>query len=224
MGGRGQKFSIPKGGAGFDTGGVRQAEPETMKEALGTKGKPMSIGEATVGTNPYYSYSYREYSENCQRCVVAYEMRRRGYDVTAQSTFRGDKLPAIAKIDEKRGIFHAYWRGAFQHAKTENVSAKGVEHNTKAAEAQVISNIEAKMREYGNGSRAVIQILYRGGGGHVFNVENDNGRIVYVEAQAGTLKNFNRTMSHVKTDAVNIVRVDNLRPSERIKKSVIQIK
>ena len=64
--------------------------PETLREALGNKGRPMSIEKAVLGANPYYDGSYKEFSENCQRAVVAYEARRRGYDVTAQPTFQGD--------------------------------------------------------------------------------------------------------------------------------------
>ena len=76
------------------------------------------------------------------------------------------------------------------------------------------------MRQFGNGARAVIQILYRGGGGHVFNVENQNGRIVYIEAQAGKIKDIGATMAHVKTDTVNLIRTDNLKISDRAKKFV----
>ena len=92
--------------------------------------------------------------------------------------------------------------------------------NNPTAEHAVMDNIADKMHSYGDGSRAVIQILYRGGGGHVFNVENDNGRIVYIEAQTGKIKDMPRTMKSVRTDSVNIVRVDNLRVSERAKNFV----
>ena len=191
--------------------------PETLKDAIGTKGAPRSIGDAVVETNPFHSYDYREFSQNCQRCVVAYELRRRGYDVTALPTYPGDKLPQIAYIDSKNNIYAARWRGAFQNAKTENVGVKG---NNPGAEKQVMQNIADKMHGYGDGSRAVIQILYRGGGGHVFNVENQGGRIVYVEAQTGKIKDMARTMMSVKTDSVNIVRVDNLRLSDRARNFV----
>lgn len=33
--------------------------------------------------NPYYDTRFSTYTENCQTCVVIYEMRRRGYDVQA---------------------------------------------------------------------------------------------------------------------------------------------
>lgn len=189
----------------------------SLKDAIGAKGEPKSIGDSVVEVNPYYNRNFREYSENCQRCVVAYELRRRGYDVTAMPTYMGDRLPRIAYFDPKNGIYEGRWKGAFQGAKSIGV---GVPGNTSSAESKVISNIEDRMKEFGNGARAVVQILYRGGGGHVFNVENQNGRIVYVEAQAGKLKDIADTMRRVKTDTVTLVRTDNLKISDRAKKFV----
>lgn len=218
MGGRGASFNPPSSGK-WSNGpmGPEGREAKTLKDALGKKGDPFSLGDSVVETNPNHSVDYREFSQNCQRCVVAYELRRRGYDVTALPTYQGDKLPQIAYVDNKNNIYAARWRGAFQNAKTVDVSAKG---NNPAAEQKVMDNIAAKMREYGNGARAVVQILYRGGGGHVFNVENQNGHIAYVEAQVGKIKDMPATMRHVKTDSVNLVRVDNLKVSERAKQFV----
>ncbi len=47
-------------------------------------GEPMSFAKADSGSvNPKYSLGQKGYRENCQTCVVAYEMRSRGYDVQA---------------------------------------------------------------------------------------------------------------------------------------------
>lgn len=46
-----------------------------------TRGKPMAHADADSGrVNPHYGEG-REYNINCQSCVVAYEARRRGYDL-----------------------------------------------------------------------------------------------------------------------------------------------
>jgi len=139
-------------------------------------------------------------------------LNRRGYRVTALPTYRGDKLPYIAHYNPNSRTFEGRWKGAFQNAKTVNVGSKTAEG--------VISNIESRMRSFGSGSRAVVQIFYKGGGGHVFNVENQRGRIVYVEAQSGKMKNMTRTMKSVDASTVNLVRTDNLRISERARNFV----
>ena len=196
------------------SGNVGDVANDTLKEALGTKGKPMTMGNATVGSNPNYSGNYKEYSENCQRVVVAYEARRRGYDVTAQPTYKGDTLNEVAYYDSKNGIARGRWMGAFKGAKPEKVGAK--------TESGVMKNIDNKMSGYGDGSRGVVQIFYKGGGGHVFNVERQNGKTVYVEAQTGKIKNFQKTLGSVRTDSVVLVRTDNLKFSDRAKNYVKQ--
>ena len=218
MGGRGagssgRKMSFSRGSWSANAIGET---PSTLREALGTKGAPMSIGESTVGTNPNYQGDYKEYSENCQRCVVAYEARRRGYDVEAQPTYQGDTLNQVAYYDSKGGIARGRWMGAFQDAKPVNVSS--------STEGGVMNNINDKMASYGDGARGVVQIFYKGGGGHVFNVERQGGRTVYVEAQTGRIKNFERTLRSVDTSMVALVRTDNLKFSDRARNFVTQSK
>ena len=54
-----------------------------LAEALGKSGKPMSIDRADQSNaNPLFAQR-EDCRNNCQSCVPAYEMRRRGYDVEA---------------------------------------------------------------------------------------------------------------------------------------------
>lgn len=150
--------------------------------------------------NPFYNTRGAEgdFSENCQRCVVAYELRRRGYDVVALPTYAGDKLPSGNR-----------WQGAFQKARTIDVGSS----NPRTAQ----NNLEKQMQSFGNGSRGIVKIP-----GHVFNVENVRGKVRYVDAQTGTIYNSNNVFSRLGKSArsVQLVRTDNLRISERAKKSV----
>lgn len=218
MGGRGSSSSGGGGGGkltfsnGKWSNGVGFQNHDTLKEALGSKGRPKTIGDSILHTNPKYSGDYKEYSENCQRVVVAYEARRRGYNVTAQATHKNDQLNKVAYVDTKNGTARGRWMGAFQDAKPVNVSAKSA--------SGVISNIDSKMASFGEGSRGVVQIFYKGGGGHVFNVERQAGKTMYIEAQTGKVKDIGSTMKHVKTDKVSLVRTDNLKFSDRAKNFV----
>ena len=187
------QFSIPNGsGDNFQRNALMEKPPETLREALGTKGAAKTIDNAMNNANPYYSTSYSEYSENCQRCVVAYELMGR-------------------------------WRGAFRHAKTDRV---GVAGNNSRAEAKVLDNISAKMKEYGNGSRAIIRIGYRGAHvGHVFNVENRGGHMYFIDAQTGQRyinADMRNLMKIVDTKSVSVTRTDNLQISNRAKEFVWQ--
>lgn len=205
------------GGGGDQPDWLMEQRPETIRQALGRQGKSMSIAKAAEA-NPYYSEDYNSYSENCQRCIVAYEERRRGYDVIAQPTYKNDKWSRAGQNRDR-------WRGAFRHAKTDSVGASNPD--------KALQNIQNKMREYGNGARAVIGVSWKKGHtGHVFICENQNGRIVFIEPQRTTWKQSHRyTMKdmksmfrHTNTSQTELTRVDNLQTSYRVKEFVEQRK
>lgn len=216
MGGRGASSFISKmraQAAKWSNKALGTAVPKTLSEALGKKGAPLSVSASYEGANPHYSPDYAEFSMNCQRCVVAYELRRRGYDVKAAPTYQGDKLPYAAHTN-KDGTLNSYWMGAFKGAKTVSVAA--------SSNKKVLQNIESKMNAYGPGSRAVIRVQWQQGGGHVFNVENVGGKIRYMDAQVGKNVNIREYLAASKPGRTSIVRTDDLKVSERAKKSVTQ--
>lgn len=217
FGGRGARLPTAHPSGGGDSGKAEWTttpnvnSPQTLRQAMGTRGRAMSMEKAASGANPYYDGTYREFSENCQRAVVAYEARRRGYNVTAQPTYKGDTLPQsnVAGKGQDR------WQGAFQGAKAEKVGAKNA--------IKVQQNVENKMKEYGDGSRAVLTVQWKkGNSGHALNVERKNGKTHYVDAQIGRKYNPKELFGVVKPNSVKIVRTDNLKFSDRAKKSVEQ--
>ena len=58
-------------------------EPD-MTKLFGSlpQGAPIAIDKAILGANPGFGTD-RSYGVNCTHCVATYELRRRGYDVTA---------------------------------------------------------------------------------------------------------------------------------------------
>lgn len=175
-----------------------------LREAIGEKGQAYSIDEAIKKANPYYSALYSEYSANCQRAVVAYELLRRGYSVQALPTYKNDILPSYAG-----GNGNGHWQQAFKGAKRLSVG----ESNPKTAQA----NLEREMKKWGNGSRAIVSIP-----GHVFNAENVHGKIRYIDAQTATKYSSKNVFSRLGSSAksVAIIRTDNLRISDRARESV----
>ena len=155
--------------------------PETLEEALGEKGRPMSMAKASEGTNPHYSAEYDAYSSNCQRCVLAYEARRRGYDVTALPTYSGDLLP---------------YGGDYLKALSNPVTVQV---------GKSVRKLENQMRQFGNNARAIVRVR-RGQNGHVFIAENHGGNITYIDPQDNTKYN-NLKLSNVRETA--LVRIDN---------------
>lgn len=142
MGGRGAKYGFQSGEERISwSNGIGTKVADTLKEAIGKKGKSIDMTKAYKDANPNYdrTQTYAEYTMNCQRCVVAYELRRRGYDVTAQPTYNGDELPTSRLIANKKTQNQTKWgnwQRAFQHSKSINVGAQ--------TSAGIVSNINKK--------------------------------------------------------------------------------
>lgn len=213
LGGRGSEYTPPgEGSAKFSANGLGSKVSDTLKGAIGTKGAAIPMQTAYKDANPNFDKSgtYAEYTQNCQRCVVAYELRRRGYDVTALPTYEGDTLPTTRVIGNTKW---GRWQGAFQKASPENVGGRTT--------SNIVNNIEKRMKSFGDGARGVVSVTYKKSNrGHVFNVEQRKGRTYFVDAQTGERMWIDNFMKIVNRSTVTLTRTDNLRISERAKNFV----
>ena len=96
------------------------------------QGKPMNFRQADGGSpNPNYKKG-GGYAKNCQTCVVAYELRRRGFNVEALSNYKGSMSEvlsyntSLAWVDRNSGKPPAYIipgkrtvKQAFEYLKTD---------------------------------------------------------------------------------------------------------
>ena len=134
------------------------------------KGPPLSIEDAARGTNPRFSEG-GDYRVNCQRCVAAYELRRRGYRVEAKPKPRSriDKL--VGWGTEVFGIQPDSW-----------ATGKGPMSGMSGAQ------MRAFLESQPDGARFVVW-LSRGlrKSGHVFSAEKVNGTLRIVDGQGGVL-------------------------------------
>lgn len=227
MGGRGSgSGGIPTGHPGGGGGNKPEYQQnavgfqpyDTLKDALGEKGKPMGEARATLDANPHHSYDYGDFSLNCQRCVVAYEARRRGYDVTAQPSYEGDTMGSQVYTNPRTKVHTNRWMGAFQGAKPERTGGS-------ADPAKAQAKFENKLASYGEGARGIMQVQWAdGSGGHVLNVEYRNGKVHYNDAQVGVKYTGKELFRKIKTRDTQLVRTDNLRFSNRAKDMVTKDK
>ena len=197
-------------GGGRGNGETKYGQPNTplvppaptIEMQIGQKGKAISANEAIKTINPDRDVEWGDYSENCQRCVVAYELNRRGYRVEASETGPNDIYPVAGN-----------WMRAFKNAKETLVGAR--------TNDKVNKNILSNMKEWGNGSRAIVEVVYPGGRtGHVFNVEYTGGKLRYYDAQTGDKYDPKRVFNHVVKERVSIVRSDNLALNDDVRNMV----
>ncbi len=143
-------------------------------------------------TNPHFNDG-REWKINCQRCVPTYEMRRRGYDVTAR--------PAMP--DSSNHLSH-YPFDAWQNAHVQRCGGSG------------LNEIQATMRQWGDGSRAQVVVIWRGtNSGHTFIAQQENGQTHFIDPQNGDL-DATRYFNFVVNGTTSFCRIDNAEPSEHI--------
>lgn len=177
MGGRGAN-----GGFGQGAGsGQRQPASQTLEDYLGPKGPEMDHAQAAQGANPHFLESYQNrdklYTHNCQRCVWAVELRRRGYDLEAMARTSDDTYASmdtsnphsflnVADTPIQLEKFGSYWRDAGAREVTDSI------------------------KSYGEGARGMlIMQSYRRRSGHVCNWEVKNGKAIIYDGQS------NRTYS-----------------------------
>lgn len=159
-----------------------------------------TIAEDLRATNPGYASGNVEWTHNCQRCVPTYEMRRRGFDVTA--------IPRVLDANGRPSTSDPVWLGwrdIFDNATWESTSGTGQRR------------IERLMEEWGDGSRAQIYVKWKGRntGAHVFVAERIDGETRYVDPQSGS-QDASGYFGMVRTGSTRICRLDTLQPSDAI--------
>ena len=141
---------------------------------------------------------------NCQRCVVAFEARMRGYDVIARPSWGANDDLRIARE----------WLSAFEYSSDEIRKASG-----KTAE-EIIKSVEEIMRSFGDGARAVIWFQWRNarsGGGHVISARFANNEVVFLNPQ-NSLKDAKEFFKLANLDSIGMLRVDNLEFTNVVKR------
>ena len=209
MGGRGQSMELRQSESGLSGGNAPQYS-QTIDAALGQKGTPMSMKQANIGANPNFHKGPR-YQNNCQRCVFAYLMRRKGYDVEARGATRND---ALANGSSKTGnffhIMHNPKGGTFRNL---------VRYTTGGSH---ITDIQNQMKKWGDGAIAIISFGRPNGAGHVFCVEQNKGQTIFIDPQVHGMPNASSRnyLGGAAPGTIRLMRVDDLEPTDLIAKAV----
>ena len=169
-----------------------------MKEEHSTrqllKCVPAEIKDCLKGLNPFYATRALAYTENCKRCVMAYEVRRRGYFAIAKPHLM-DKADPLLYMDAQHG-----WPAVFQEQNLVDCSA--------LTQKQAQENVECQMHRFGNRSRAIVKVnwLHRAKG-HLFVAENIDDVIYFVDPQTGE-NDVSRYFQYVDPNRVAMMRID----------------
>lgn len=178
---------------------------------LPLKTKATTWDEDMAAINPiYHTDNKSQYDENCGACTVAYDLRRRGYDVAAvdEDTYRksGGTLDDLVDCyDNAKLIDQSYIARKYNISK-ESLSA----HPTK----ELVSCMEKEMVSEGEGARGNFLTVWSLGGGHSISWEVENGEVVYRDCQTNEKVEIDKWLG--LSDEFYYFRTDNLTPNERI--------
>jgi len=169
--------------------------PQALVGAVGKKGKSISIDDIVKKRriNPNYrAFGDPKFTKNCQRCVYAAEMARRGYDVEA-----------VGRESNATDKWYTHWRHGF--------NGQTWDGHLGNRNATVEKNINAKLQSWGDGARAIVYVKWKGvNSAHVFNVENVNGKTVAYDAQKGRKFPIMDYLKDSQPTYTQISRVDHL--------------
>lgn len=133
---------------------------------------------------------------NCTSCSMAYEMRRRGYDVVAGRTTDGRSMAEMMTF--------------FKDAKPVYIGGSN---------AEILRNTTRMLLADGEGARGIINGSFVGGGGHSIAYEVHNGRVHFVDGQlGGQYKSILSAMGSMESAA--FIRTDNLALTNRAAETV----
>lgn len=161
---------------------------DAVEDAIGVKkNTPMTIAEAATGANPNYEVD-PSYRVNCQRCVQAYELRRRGYDVIARNRPNNE--------------FNTIKWGS------ECFLPAGVNPLSAFTLSQTAEQVKQELELAPDGARYVIYIQWQTGAAHVFMAEKEGKRIKYIDPQNGK-QNVQKYFDYGIKNGFGFYRVDD---------------
>jgi hypothetical protein len=219
----GKAFLSGKGVASWKTNPNLAAKDLTPDAIMDSVVRPINPGFGGIGTK-----------QNCRRATYAYEMRRRGYDVSATRTTN-------AKGQEITGVFNALnpdvgkdvvgpgRLGVISRLAKEGLN-KSVRRSSstpftdKVKETAKSRNVWGEEKAYAgadgifhslatqpNGARGELGMGWRGGGGHSMSWEKINGQIHIFDNQSGkhysSVEEFDGIAQNIAT--AGFTRLDN---------------
>ncbi len=187
---------------------LNQTDNLDPKTKLPLKKQEMTPKEDAKLVNAAYKVRGRDTVSNCPNCAIAYDLRRRGFNVAAADRAVGLTTPEIMEN----------YNGGMKNVKT-YVRDKSLKNNDKWINA--VYNQIAK--DSGKNTRGFITVAWKGGGGHIFNYETSDKGITFIDGQTGKAKSAGSTefLDYFRNShEVEIIRTDNLTPNyNKIKKN-----
>ena len=155
----------------------------------------MTPKDDMAACNPKYSKG-GVYKKNCISCALAYDLRRRGYDVEAAS------IDTTSVTNGSLPVQLGFYKG-------EKLEIFEVPNDPDVAVKQFTKNLLS----YGDRSRGMLRIRWKNGDGHAVVWEVDGRSMLIRDPQNNTIADLSDYIHRSKT--FYYFRTDNLEPTEK---------
>lgn len=187
------------------------SENKKIDKKTGLKLKPreMTREEDVKRVNPGFLNLQDNTKNNCALCTTAYDLRRRGYDVTAQKAGFGYRFGDIKRWYPKAEI-----------------KALTTSKSTFFPGDEYLKELNNIAKTQGDGARGNLLVQWtKTGGGHSMAYEVHDGKMQVVDAQSGKIFKSDSAVSNMldHCSTVSYARLDNIEPNwEEIKKECVR--
>lgn len=158
-----------------------------------------------AAVNPRFMDLNSNSKNNCMLCTTTYDLRQRGYDVTAQ----------MDSVGYTFGDLKRWYPGA----KMER-NSRFDDSGRAMKQKEYVEKTLKSLKDQGDGARGNLMVYFNGGGGHSVAYEIKNGQLFIKDGQAnkvyGEKTSLTNTMSVQKflnlTSVNSFARLDNVQP------------
>lgn len=174
------------------------------KTGLHLKSDTTSKEDDMKHVNPGFKDFDKNTKNNCVLCTVAYDMRRRGYDVSAKKTTTGYESNYTTTLYKNAKLEQIHVPKSYDELKKDRQKTVAFGGNKELASKTVDSLVKQ-----GDGARGALLVQWGGqGGGHSMVYEVENSKVVIRDCQSN--KTYKPEKILTKCYAAQYVRLDNV--------------
>lgn len=178
-----------------------KTDPETGLKLKDPK-KTWTPEEDMKAVNPGYTNLLSQGARNnCMLCSFTYDLRRRGYDVSANFSTYGYAIEDI----------NSWYPDAV-------TTTHELEGGTEQDYGEYIDSTIEELIKTGEGARGTLCVLWNGGGGHSMAYEIHNGKPIIYDCQIGKVVDAREVLRQSYTS--NVTRLDNVEVNKEIIREV----
>lgn len=181
------------------------------------KSRHFTEDEDMAAVNPSYKNFDANTKSNCMLCTTTYDLRRRGYDVTADKASTGFATNELKRWYPDAKIKTGYTDGAgVNRVKTETVdrALKGENHECTKKTVEALLNQP-------DGARGNLMVSWGSGSGHSVVYEIKKRKVIIRDCQTNTVyRNPDDILKYCVSS--EYARLDNIHPDKRYLEEVLK--